>query len=95
MDEWTYLGFIAGALTSTGYLPQIVKGYATKRMHDVSLLMPSVLCLGMALWMVYGIAREDTAIIVANVVGTTLTVVLVCMKVFYDRRNGSAGGLSS
>jgi len=89
MDEWTYLGFIAGALTSTGYIPQVVKGFSTKKMHDVSLLMPAVLGLGMALWMVYGLVREDLAIIVANVVGTTLTVLLVCMKVYYDRRGRS------
>jgi len=92
MDEWTFLGFVAGALTSTGYLPQIVKGYATKRMHDVSLLMPAVLGLGMALWMVYGVVREDLAIVVANVVGTTLTAILVCMKLSYDRRAVLPGG---
>lgn len=95
MDEWTILGFVAGALTSTGYLPQVIKGYATKRMHDVSLLMPAVLGLGMALWMVYGVVREDLAIVVANVVGTTLTGVLVCMKLSYDRRTVLPGDQDS
>lgn len=80
MDAWTYLAFLAGALTSTGYLPQIVKGYATRKMDDVSLLMPAVLGFGMFLWLIYGLAREDPAIIVANVVGASLTAVLVAMK---------------
>lgn len=83
-DIWTYLGFLAGALTSMGYLPQIVKGYRTKKMHDVSLLMPAVLGVGMLLWLVYGLAREDMAIIAANVVGCSLTALLVAMKVRYD-----------
>lgn len=83
-DIWTYLGFLAGALTSTGYLPQIVKGYRTKKMQDVSLLMPAVLGIGMLLWLVYGLAREDIVIVIANIVGSSLTALLVAMKIRYD-----------
>jgi len=86
MDAWTYIGFVAGALTSTGYLPQLFKGYRTKRLEDVSLLMPLVLCIGMALWLVYGLAKQDLAIIAANVLGVTLTALLVLMKMHYGRR---------
>jgi len=86
MDEWTYFAFAAGALTSTGYLPQVVKGFRTKKMEDVSLLMPAVLGFGMFLWLIYGLAREDPAIIVANIVGSSLTALLVTMKIIYDRR---------
>jgi len=86
MDEWTYFAFAAGALTSTGYLPQIVKGFRTKKMEDVSLLMPAVLGFGMFLWLMYGLVREDPAIIVANIVGSSLTALLVTMKIIYDRR---------
>lgn len=85
MDAWTYLGFLAGALTSTGYLPQIVKGFRTKKMRDVSLLMPAILGVGMFLWLVYGLAREDIVIVVANIVGSSLTTLLVAMKIRYDR----------
>jgi len=54
-------------------------------MHDVSLLMPAVLGIGMFLWLIYGLAREDIVIVVANIVGTSLTAVLVAMKLRYDR----------
>ncbi len=90
MDEWTYLAFLAGALTSTGYIPQIAKGLKTKRLEDVSLLMPAVLGFGMFLWLIYGLVREDPAIIVANVVGSSLTAVLVLMKLAYDGREKPA-----
>jgi len=83
-DVWTYLGFLAGALTSTGYVPQIVKGLRTKKMHDVSLLMPAVLGVGMLLWLIYGLAREDIVIVIANIVGSSLTALLVAMKLRYD-----------
>lgn len=90
MDSWTYLAFVAGALTSTGYIPQIVKGMRTRRMDDVSLLMPAVLGLGMFLWLIYGLAREDPAIIVANVVGASLTAVLVVMKALFKSPSASS-----
>jgi len=86
MDAVTLLGVIAGLLTSTGFIPQIVKGYRTKRMQDVSFLMPAVLGLGMALWLVYGVAREDAAIIFANSLGVSLTAALCLMKLFYEKR---------
>jgi len=84
MDLLTVLGVVAGLLTSTGFAPQIAKGYRTKRMQDVSLLMPAVLGLGMALWLVYGIVRADVAIIFANALGTALTAALCLMKLHYD-----------
>jgi MtN3 and saliva related transmembrane protein len=85
MDGWTYLAFAAGALTSMGYIPQIVKGLKTRRMDDVSLLMPAVLGTGMFMWLIYGLAREDPAIVVANVVGSSLTALLVAMIVRYRK----------
>ncbi len=80
------MGFVAGSLTSTGFLPQIVKGYRRKRMEDVSLLMPLVLGTGMFLWMVYGMVRGDAAIVAANVAGVSLTAAVVALKVHYDAR---------
>lgn len=88
MDSWTLLAFVAGALTSTGYLPQIVKGLRTRKLADVSLMMPAVLGTGMFLWFLYGLARDDVAIIAANVVGTSLTAILIAMKLRYDGHGG-------
>jgi len=90
MDQWTYLALVAGALTSTGYVPQIIKGLRTKRMSDVSLLMPAILGLGMFLWLLYGLVREDVAIIAANLVGCALTLTLVLLKMRYDPRKSGA-----
>ncbi len=86
MDQWTYLAFIAGALTSTGYIPQIVKGYRTRKMRDVSTFMPAILGIGMLLWLIYGIVREDAAIIAANLLGASLTAILVAMKTIYENQ---------
>lgn len=89
MDGWTYLAFVAGALTSTGYIPQIIKGYRTRKLDDVSVIMPAVLGFGMFLWLIYGLAREDSAIIAANVVGASFTTLLVLMKMRYSKAGKS------
>jgi len=88
MDAWTVLGLLAGTLTSSGFIPQIVKGFRTKRMQDVSLLMPSILAIGMSLWLIYGIVREDLAIIAANLAGCSFAGTIVAMKLMYDRKSG-------
>ena len=91
MDTWTVLGLLAGTLTSSGFIPHIVKGFRTKRMQDVSLLMPSILAIGMGLWLIYGIAREDLAIIAANLAGCSFAGTIVAMKLMYDRKSVMSG----
>ena len=83
MVEWVGLGLIAGALTTSGYIPQIVKGYRTKKMNDVSILMISILCVGMFLWIVYGYMVNDLALLISNIIGTTFLAMLVTMKFHY------------
>jgi len=41
-----------------GYLPQLYKGYKTKKLEDVSYYMPAILAIGMTLWLVYGLFLE-------------------------------------
>ena len=48
------MGLIAGVVTSIGFIPQLLKGYMTKKLEDVSYFMPIVLAFGMTLWFIYG-----------------------------------------
>ena len=78
------LGLIAGAVTSMGYLPQLFKGYKTKKLMDISYYMPGVLAIGMALWLIYGIFLNAIAVIVANAFGISCSIVLIIMKKKYS-----------
>ncbi len=84
MEAWTVLGILAGAMTSSGYVPQIVKGWRSRKMDDVSFLMPAILGMGMFLWLLYGIHMNDIAIIIANITGCALTATIVVMKRRFD-----------
>ncbi len=84
IDPITLIGVAAGAITSIGFIPQILKGLRTKRLTDVSYGMPALLAFGMGLWLSYGILRDDVAIIAANAVGVTCNLLLVILKYRYD-----------
>jgi len=86
MDSTTLeiFGLIAGAITSMGYLPQIYKGYKTKKLDDVSYYMPGILAIGMFLWFVYGIILNAIAVIVANIFGVSCSILLIIMKKIYS-----------
>jgi len=77
------LGLIAGAITSMGYLPQIFKGYKTKKLEDVSYFMPVILAAGMTLWLIYGLLLNAIAVIVANIFGVSCSILLIVMKKIY------------
>ena len=78
------IGLVAGAITSMGYLPQIYKGYKTKKLNDVSYFMPGILALGMTLWFFYGILLEAIAVIIANIFGVACSILLIMMKKRYS-----------
>jgi MtN3 and saliva related transmembrane protein len=82
--DWTLLGLLAGGITSTGFIPQLVRGFRTKKLNDVSYYMPMVLIIGMALWFLYGIIRKDLSIIVANFVGVSCNMLLIIFKKIYQ-----------
>jgi len=84
-DPLLWLGFGAGIITSVGFLPQIVKGYRTKHLEDVSYWMPAVIAVGMTLWLTYGFLRSDIAIIAANAFGVGCNILLILMKQWYAR----------
>lgn len=79
-----WLGLLAGTITSSGFLPQIVRGYRTKKLDDVSYWMPLVLAIGMSLWLAYGLIINDFAIIATNIFGVACNVSLIGMKKRYD-----------
>jgi len=88
-DIVTLFGFTAGAVTSVGFIPQLIRGYRTKKLQDISYWMPFVLASGMLLWLLYGVFRGDIAIITANSFGVTCNVLLILMKKWYSLRGDS------
>jgi len=67
--NWTSaIGLFAALCTTASYFPQLEKCWETRSAGDLSLKMFVVLATGVALWIVYGVLKQDTIIIVANAV---------------------------
>ena len=80
------LGLIAGAITATGFIPQLIKGHRTKKLDDVSYGMPIVLMAGMSLWIAYGVLDNDVHVIAANIFGISCNICLILMKQHYSQK---------
>jgi len=77
-------GLVAGAVTSMGFIPQLVRGYKTKKLDDISYFMPIVLASGMTLWFIYGLLQEALAVMIANAFGVGCCLILASMKKMYS-----------
>lgn len=83
MNYITIIGFIAAAFTSTAFAPQVYKAWKLKETKDVSFLMVLMLTVGVLLWIVYGLLRNDIVIIIANVVTLVLASTVLIFKIKY------------
>lgn len=90
MEAWTVIGLFAGMLTTVGFIPQIVKGYRSKRMNDVSLTMPILLSMGMALWFCYGVILGDIPIMLWNLIALGLNVSVIFLILSYRQKEISS-----
>jgi MtN3 and saliva related transmembrane protein len=84
MDTVVIIGYIAGALTTISFVPQVIRTWKLKETKDFSLVMLLLFAAGMLLWTVYGIWINSVPIIAANIVTFGLVLILLWMKVKYQ-----------
>ncbi len=84
--EWKIVGIIAAIGTTSGFIPQIIRGIRTKRLDDVSPVMYMLLIFGLSLWLSYGIHLGDMIIIVANAVAVAFSVFVLILRYKYMRQ---------
>jgi MtN3 and saliva related transmembrane protein len=83
MDTIVIVGYIAGALTTISFVPQVVRAWKMKETRDLSLAMLILFAAGILLWTLYGIWTSSLPIIAANVITFLLVLLLLCMKIKY------------
>jgi MtN3 and saliva related transmembrane protein len=79
------IGILAGILILSGWVPQIVKGYQTKKLTDVSSYLMILIFVGAVLWLIYGMALDDVYIMGVNLAAMFLTMTVLAMKLKYER----------
>jgi len=84
------LAIAAGILILSGWVPQIIHGYRTKRLDDISKYLMTFVAIGAVLWTWYGFEKDDIFIIGVNVAAIILTMVVLTMKFRYEKRNNQS-----
>ncbi|OGC04869.1 hypothetical protein A2276_02775 [candidate division WOR-1 bacterium RIFOXYA12_FULL_43_27] len=79
-------GLAAALLTSTGFIPQIIRGFKTKKLDDVSTVMLLIIIVGTICWTIYGFYINDRIVIAANAFTCATVLLLFAMKYFYAGR---------
>ena len=76
--EWA--GYLAAAMTTLAFVPQALKTIRTRDTRSISLGMYVVFTIGIAFWLVYGIALNSTPMILSNIVTFLLSATILVLK---------------
>ncbi len=86
---------VAGVLILSGWVQQLVKGYRTKSLKDISRYLLLLILAGATLWLIYGFAVGDVFIIGTNVAAIVLMLTVYIMKKRYDDERRWTENISS
>ncbi len=78
-----YLGYFAGLLTVSAFLPQVIRTWRTRNTRDLSLGMFALLFTASSVWIVYGIITADWPVILTNVGMVAMNGALATAKIRY------------
>ena len=76
-----YVGSIAATCTTLAFIPQAIHSYKTRDLSGISLPMYSIFTAGVAMWLVYGLLKQDWPIIIANTITVALSAMMLVLKI--------------
>ena len=85
-----WLGYAAASLTTLSFVPQAWLTFRSGDTSGISLTMYAAFTVGVALWLVYGIALGEWPIIAANAITLALASAILAMKLSSQRRGRQA-----
>lgn len=85
MEMVEVIGFIAGIFTTIAVLPQLIKSWQTKKVSNVSPVMFAILMIGVGLWVVYGVLKSDSPIILTNGTSFLLNTLMLILMLRYKK----------
>lgn len=80
------IGYGAAFLTTVSFVPQAWLTFRTRDVSGISLGMYSAFTMGVALWLLYGLALGAWPVVLANAVTLALALAILTMKLRYGRR---------
>jgi MtN3 and saliva related transmembrane protein len=81
MEFSFYLGMVAAVITTSAFLPQVIKAHKSKRTGDLSLLMCVLFTTGVGLWTIYGAIIGSLPVLLTNIVIFALNLYILFLKI--------------
>lgn len=85
---WQAVGSSAAILTMFGFLPQVRKMFKTHSVKDLSFLTILQTDIGVFLWIIYGVYRRDTILIIANLASFMIVSTALVLYIKYRGLGG-------
>lgn len=79
------VGLVAGIFTSISLLPQLIKLVKHKKAEDISLFYLAILFAGLAMWIWYGVLRDDLPIMITNGFSLVINAIVIVLGIRYKR----------
>jgi MtN3 and saliva related transmembrane protein len=84
--EWKeLLGFIGGALTTVGFVPQVWRLFRLRSAREISLPFTVFFIMGIGFWLSYGITMGLLSLIIWNAITFALGWAMLYAKLRYGR----------
>jgi len=85
------IGLIAAFLTTAAYVPQTLKTIRSRSTKDLAFSTFFMLFAGTIMWLIYGLYIDNKPLIFANIITSTLTGVILVLKVTEVRKRKKKG----
>jgi MtN3 and saliva related transmembrane protein len=79
------LGILAGAVTTLGFIPQVLRVFRLRSAREISLTFTILFLGGITLWLLYGISLTLLPVILWNALSLVLGSLLLYAKLKYSR----------
>ena len=78
-----FIGILAGACTTFGFIPQVIRVFLLKSTREISLPFTLSFLVGVILWLIYGILADLVPVIFWNAASAFLGMLLLYAKLKY------------
>ena len=85
MSNAEVLGYVAGAVTTFTFLPQVIKTWKDKSAKDISLLMFVIAAANEIMWIAYGVMIDEMVIILTNAILLAMALLMIFFKFRFNK----------
>ena len=86
-------GHVAGVLTISTMLPQLIHTWKTKSTRDLSMLMLVINQISGIFWVVYSLSTYNIVLFIYDTSASIISFFMICSKIYFDYYYKSEGNI--